>query len=328
MRRILVFAGTSGGALTRTALEALGAGCRLAQATGSILGAVVVGADVSAAAEQALSCGATQVYTVESPALGSDHPELYRDALLAAVREAAPDILLLTLDAAGRDLVPRLAHHWDAAAVTEVVDFRVADGALHWLRPVYGGKAVAAYTADVPRWVVGLRIRTQEPAAADPDRRGEVIPIPFAAEKSALLTQVVEVIRTAAAGVALADARVVVAGGRGLGGAEPFGLLKELADLLGGAVGASRAAVDAGWAPAHWQVGQTGAIVAPDLYIAVGISGASQHLAGITGAKTVVAINQDPEAPIFKRAAVGLAADYRTVLPALMEAVRASVPIR
>lgn len=323
MGNVLVFANTDGGVLTRPAREALAVGRRLADASGVGLDAVVVGVANAEATGQAVGCGAQRVYSVENPILAEYQSELFVRALAAAVSAAAPQLIVFVLDAVGRELAPRLAHQLEAAIVTEVVDVRVeAGGALQWVRPVYGGKAMAAYVGLTERQVVGWRPGAQDPAQTVAGRSGQVIPVPFAVSEAEAVSRIVDKIRAAFSGVSLSEARVVIAGGRGLGGPEPFKELAALAQILGGATGASRAACDAGWVQPHLQVGQTGTMVAPDLYIAVGISGASQHLAGITGAKTVVAINKDPEAPIFKRAALGIVADYRTVLPALVEELK------
>lgn len=317
MREILVYAASQGGELTKPALEALGTGRRLAEAAGVPLTAAVLGADTAGPAQAAIACGAQKVYTAQNPILAEYQPDLYVRALEAVARTSAADVLLFPGDGPGRELTGRLAWRLGAGAVTEVVGFELDGGTPLWVRPVYGGKAMAVFAPTRERTVVALRPKTQDPATADPARQGEVVPVAFEVSEAEAVTRVVERIQEALSGVRLEDARIIVAGGRGLGGPEPFRDLEELARVLGGAVGASRAACDAGWVPPTMQVGQTGAIVAPDLYIAIGISGASQHLAGISGAKTVIAINKDPEAPIFKRANLGIVADYKTVLPTL-----------
>ena len=322
MPDVLVYAPQREGRLTREALEALGAGARLAEATGGRLEAAVIGTDPAMLARDVLAAGADCVRAVAHPLLGEYHPDLYVQALVAAAKASQAPVVLLPFDLVGKDLAGRVAFHLQAAVLTEVVNFRLKGSEVRWIRPVYGGKALAEYRVLRPRLVVALRPHSQEPASLNQDPRGEVESVDFEVAESQQVARVVEHIRSTLAGKRLEDARVIVAGGRGLGGPEPFKQLQELAELLGGQVGASRAACDAGWVPPDRQVGQTGAIVAPDLYIAVGISGASQHLAGITGAKTVIAINKDPDAPIFKRANLGIVADYRTVIPALIEELR------
>ena len=323
MGTIAVYCGVESDALNRAALEALGTGRRLAVGRGDRVAALVIGAGAAAAAAQALAHGADAAYVVENPILAEYQGELYLSAVRAAVDAADPAVLLFSGDLTGREVAPRLGYQLQAAVVTEAVDLKVEGGEIVVTRPVYGGKAMAVYSATSEKQVIILRPKTQEPAAADASRTGEVIKVEWAVPEAAAVSKIVERIQEALEGVKLGDARVVVSGGRGLGGPEPFKQLEELAKVLGGAVGASRAACDAGWVPPHMQVGQTGSIVAPDLYIAIGISGASQHLAGITGAKTVVAINKDLEAPIFKRATLGVVADYKAVLPALTQELQA-----
>jgi electron transfer flavoprotein alpha subunit len=217
----------------------------------------------------------------------------------------------------GKDLVGRLATRNCASAITEVVDFHTSNDKLTWVRPIYGDKAYGEYTTTRSKVVVGIRQKSQELAVMDEKAVGEIIPIDYSPSEEMIVTKLVVKIQSALSDIRLEDASIIVSGGRGVGGPEGFNDLQTLAKLLGGTVGASRAACDAGWVPSNLQVGQTGAVVAPDLYIAVGISGASQHLAGITNAKTVVAINTDPDAPIYKRANIGVIADYKTVIPAL-----------
>ena len=227
---------------------------------------------------------------------------------------------MIPFNRTGKDFVGRLATRIGASAITEVIDFKKEASKLIWVRPIYGDKAYGEYSATRKKVVVGLRPKSQEVALSPKTmNEGEIIPLDLPISEEDTITRLVVKIQEALSDVRLEDARVIVAGGRGVDGAEGFKKLKALANVLGGTVGASRAACDAGWVPYHLQIGQTGAVVAPDLYITVGISGASQHLAGITNAKNVVAINSDPEAPIFKRANIGIVADYQTFLPALTE---------
>jgi electron transfer flavoprotein alpha subunit len=187
---------------------------------------------------------------------------------------------------------------------------------------MYGGRTVATFAPQRFPVVATVKPRSMEPAVEQAGRAGEEVLLTVTLDASLLRTRVVQRVTEEVRGVRLENAKVVVSGGRGLKGAEPFKQLEELAQLLKGAVGASRAATDAGWIPASWQVGQTGKTVNPDLYIAVGISGATQHLAGMTGSKTIVAINTDPDAPIFKVAHLGIVGDFKAVLPRFIEKCR------
>lgn len=321
MRDVMIFAGAHGGAVDRTGLELVAAARRLAGALGEGVQAVLAGDGAGALAGELTSRGVATVYVADDPALGEFVPDIYAALLESAAKQANPRVILLPADTTGRHLAPVLAHRLGAAAVTEVVAFDVAGGQVKWTRPIYGGKALAVLSALKDRQVVTIRVRTFDPAEPS-GGDGEVIKLGIPLDPATAATRVVDHIREVTEGIRLEDAKVVVAGGRGLGGPDPFKDVEELAHLLGGAAGASRAACDAGWVPPGWQIGQTGKTVAPDLYIAIGISGASQHLAGISAAKHVVAINKDAEAPIFKRANLGIVADYKQVLPHLIERAR------
>ncbi|MGO4498911.1 electron transfer flavoprotein subunit alpha/FixB family protein [Paenibacillus sp. 2RAB27] len=322
MSEILIYAHLEGASLSSGAREALAFGRRLASSTGGKVGAVLLGPAAPAAAGETIACGASKAYTVSSPSLAEYHVELYVDALCAVLQKSDADVLILSFDRVGKDLVGRVATRLGASAITEVADFNTDGSKLTWIRPIYGDKAYGEYTTSRSKVVVGMRQRSQDPSIPDTTRTGEIIPVDYIVSEAKAVTKLVEKIQATLSGIRLEDARIIVSGGRGLGGPDGFKELQALADVLGGTVGASRAACDAGWVPSSLQVGQTGAVVAPDLYIAVGISGASQHLAGMTSAKTVVAINLDPDAPIFKRANMGIIADYRTVIPALTEKLK------
>jgi electron transfer flavoprotein alpha subunit len=261
--------------------------------------------------------GVETLYRGEHPLLQEYQADLYLSAFEQLAREAAPRILLLPGDSLGRDLASRLAFRLTAGIVTEIIEVDVERGSKlpRFIRQVYGGKARGVITPKTFPVVVTVKPRTFEPAEPRGGGQGKEITVELSLDPSRARSRLVKRIQEEATGVKLADARIVISGGRGLGGPEGFRPLEELAALLKGAVGASRAACDAGWVPASWQVGQTGQTVSPDLYIAVGISGATQHVAGISAAKAIVAINADPEAPIFKVATLGIVGDYRTILP-------------
>jgi electron transfer flavoprotein alpha subunit len=318
MPSVLAYVRHRDGRLTEAARSVLAFAGSLAGATRSDLSAVAVGSAAEEAGRESIHCGAKRAYAIKNPDLDTYAANRMLVALAAAVEAADASALCLEFDSQGKDLAGALAPRLGAAAITEVVGFREDDGTVLWKRPVYGGKALGYFRSDRTRTVIAVRPSSHEPTRPDLDRTGEVVPIDCTLPQETSLRVLQE---AASEGARLEDARIVVSGGRGLGGPEGFRDLEELAEILGGVVGASRAACDAGWVPTTYQVGQTGAIVAPELYIAVGISGASQHLAGIGSAKTVVAINSDPEAPIFQRADLGIVADYRKVLPALKEAL-------
>ncbi|NWQ40243.1 electron transfer flavoprotein subunit alpha/FixB family protein [Bacillus sp. EB106-08-02-XG196] len=322
MSRILVFANQQGDGLSSGAKEALAFGSRLASSTGGEVRSVTLGPFAEAGAKEAIASGASIAYTIANPLLAEYDVELFVNSIHTVFQQSGADILILSFDKMGKDLVGRLATRTGASAITEVVDFHTSNDKLTWVRPIYGDKAYGEYTTTRSKVVVGLRQKSQELAEFDETATGEIIPVDYSPSEEIIVTKLVVKIQSALSDIRLEDASIIVSGGRGIEGAEGFNMLHTLANLLGGTVGASRAACDAGWVPSNLQVGQTGAVVAPDLYIAVGISGASQHLAGITNAKTVVAINTDAEAPIYKRANIGVVADYKTVIPALTEKLK------
>jgi electron transfer flavoprotein alpha subunit len=266
--------------------------------------------------------GVDQVLHVEHPLLKDRQTDAYVAALTQIASQATPQVILLADDSCGKEVAPRLAHRLNGAVVTEVMGIEVDGAAVLFQRQMYGGRTIATFAAQRCPIVATVKPRAMEPAVEQAGRSGEEVPVTVLLDASLLRTRVVEKVGEEVRGVKLENAKVVVSGGRGLKGPEPFQQLEELAQLLKGAVGASRAATDAGWVPASWQVGQTGKTVNPDLYIAVGISGATQHLAGMTSSKTIVAINTDPDAPIFKVAHLGIVGDFKAVLPKFIEKCR------
>ncbi len=320
MSGILVVVAGEGERLSRNALEVLGGAARLGVRIGEGVTAVVLGDRAEAAALALIAHGAQTVHTVSHPLLKEYQADVFLAALEAACAAASPRVVLLAADSLGRDLAPRLAHRLRGSMVSECLEMDGDAGgkAFRFVRQTYGGKALAAMVPKALPAVVTLKLRTMEPAAPQEGRTGKTVPLTVALDAVQTRTKLVDRQAEERTGIKLDDARVVVSGGRGLKGPEGFKVLEELAHALKGAVGASRAATDAGWVPASMQVGQTGKTVAPDLYIAVGISGATQHIAGMAGAKTIVAINTDPEAPIFKLAQLGVVADYKAVLPRLV----------
>ncbi len=321
---VLVLGDVSGDSLGPTSREMLAAGRRVADDLREGLAIGLLGDTLTAPSQQAISHGADKVYAVTHPLLRSYQVDLYLAAMEALCREVNPRVILMGRTTEGRELAPRLAFRLGAGLAQDCLEIKVDPATRELLanRPVYGGNAVAVVSCNYTPQIAAIRPKVYEPLTPDASRQGQVVSFPVELEPSIVRSRVVNVVKEEAAGVKLEDARVVVSGGRGLGGPEPFKEIEVLAKLLGGAMGASRAAVDSGWVPSHYQVGLTGKTITPDLYITVAISGASQHMAGCSGAKVIVAINKDAEANIFKEARYGVVGDWRKVLPAFTEAVR------
>lgn len=298
--------------------EVLGRGRQLADALGAPLTALVVGANTTTVAAMAQQYGADTVLTATHPALATYRLSAYRAALKQAVDASGATLVLASATLRGRELSAAVACELGAGLAPDVVDLNLSDGKLTAVRSIYSGNILADVTFDSPIQVASVRPRSfpmPEAGAA----RGAVQALDLVLDEAQLPEQVLSVKSTDSGEVNLTDARIIVSGGRGVANdpAKGFSLVAELAKVLGAAVGASRAAVDAGYIPYKYQVGQTGKTVRPDLYIASGISGAIQHLAGMGGSKMIVAINKDREAPIFDRAHYGIVGDLFEVLPAL-----------
>ena len=312
------------GELSPNSRELLAAGRKAADDLGEELAIGLLGDTLDVPAQQAISYGADKVYAITHPVLAKYQVDLYLAAMEALIQEASPRVVLIGRTNEGRELAPRLAFRLGVGLAQDCLEISI-DSATKTLlanRPVYGGNAVAVVSCEYTPQIAAIRPKVYEPLDPDTSRQGQVLSFPVELDPSQARSQVINVVQEEAEGVKLEDARVVVSGGRGLGGPEPFKELEELAKLLGGAVGASRAAVDSGWVPSTYQVGLTGKTITPDLYITVAISGASQHMAGCSGAKVIVAINKDAEANIFKEARYGVVGDWQQVVPSLMEAVR------
>ena len=321
---VLIVGEITEGRLSPTSKEVLAAGRALADGLGQELAIGLLGWGLEGVAGEAFSFGADKVYAVENPLLEEFQVDFHLAALDKLCREVSPNVLLLGRTIAGREVAPRLAFRLGVGLAQDCLELRIdpETGRLLANRPVYGGNAMAIVACiDTPQ-IAAIRPKTCDPLDADESRQGEVVPFNVEIDSSMARAKVVDVVKEEVEGVKLEDARIVVAGGRGLGGPEPFADLEELARVIGAGVGASRAAVDSGWVPPSWQVGLTGKTITPDLYITVGISGASQHMAGCSGAKVIVAINKDPDANIFKESLFGVVGDWKQVLPAFTEALR------
>ncbi len=316
---ILVFCELKDGQIRKPSAEALSEGRRLADAAGRQLGALFAGASCAGAAEAA-RYGADLILTAEGATLASYSSDAYATVIAEAMKAKGATVLLAAATAVGKDVAPRAAARLSAGYASDVTGLSIVDGKLQSLRPVYAGKAFATTS-----FASAIQVATTRPnvfAAAEKAGAGTMEPL--AAPAGDFKSVVKEILAKASGKVDLAEANVIVSGGRGMKDGANFKILEELADAIGGVVGASRAAVDAGWGLPHsMQVGQTGKVVSPTLYIACGISGAIQHIAGMSGSKFIVAINKDPEAPIFKLADYGIVGDLFEVVPELTKAAKA-----
>ncbi len=313
---ILVYVEQNGGQPSRTALEAATKGAELAAALGGKLAAAVFGPQAAATATRLGRYGVDEVYASENEVFEQYLSGPQVEALDALTTQIEPVAVLLPDTTDARDLAARLAARRGWGLVSAVVDLAVHDGHIDATESIFGGAITT--TVQIRNSTVALfLLRPNAFAPAENGRAGAIQPFEFTPSEAALRARRGEKRQEEGAPAPLEEAAVIVSGGRGLGGPEPFALLEDLARALGGSVGASRAAVDAGWIPYSHQVGQTGRTVKPQLYIAVGISGAVQHRAGMQTADTIVAINRDPDATIFTLADLGVVGDLFQIVPAL-----------
>jgi electron transfer flavoprotein alpha subunit len=322
MANILAFAETRNGDLRKVALETLAASRMLADSTGGEVHALLVGAPgIAANAERLGQHGADVVIVCEHPGFTQYNPEATAALAAERIKSGGYRATVFSTSAQGRDLAPRVAAKLGVGLVTDVTGLELTGDTLIVTHPMNIGKVIATVAIAATPAVIAIRPNTFTPAANPKAGRGDVAqPV---GDPSAARVVVKELVLGGGGKLDLADAPVIVAGGRGLKAAENFKLVEELADAFGNAaVGATRAVTDDGWRPHSDQIGQTGRLVSPDLYVAVGISGAVQHLAGMRTSRTIVAINKDKDAPIFKIADYGIVGDVFEVVPALTAAVR------
>jgi electron transfer flavoprotein alpha subunit len=323
---ILVCTETVSNKLAGISADLLGAGVQLAQELKQPLTALVIGDDPREAAAQAIAMGAAKVLTITSAQLLDPTPEQYAALLHDICLVATPSVVLMAQGDMGRDVAPRLAAKTKATVTLDCTGIAVDDStkALLLTKPVYGGNAVAVWASSHYPQVVTIRPGSVPAAQVDQSRNGEVSPIEPGPNSATIKTRLLETMKNESVGLKLEEARVVVAGGSGMGGEEGLKMIGELAKVLGAAVGVTRVPCDLGWTPISMEIGQTGHIVSPELYVAIGISGAPQHMAGCIGSKVIVAINRDAEANIFKVSDFGVVGDYRQVLPSLIERLKAA----
>ena len=320
---VMVFCETVDGKLSSIGTELLGAGSRLAKELGQPLQAVILGSGLGQAPKEAIAYGADKVYVVDDPILKDYLTDSYLIVMERVIKQQAPSILLLGQTPIGRDLTPRLAFRLNSAAVLDCIALTI-DGDTRRLlmtKPVYGGNAQAIQICDFDPQVATVRAKSMTPLAKDETRNGEIVSLPAGIDPTLIRTRMIER-KVESSGVKLEDAKVIVSGGRGIGGVDGFKQLEELARALKGAVGASRPACDNKWVSDNLQIGLTGKIVSPELYIAVALSGSSQHLSGCSGSKVIVAINKDAEANIFKVAHYGIVADWKKALPSFTAKIK------
>jgi len=321
---VMVYGEVAEGKLAAIATEALGCGRKLADDLGQELWAVLVGSGVSSFAQEAITFGADKVYVVDDPLLKDYQTDSYVTVMEKVIKQVMPQVLILGQTTIGRDLAPRLAFRLGTTATMDCIQLTIdpASKRLLQTKPVYGGNAQAIFTGEFYPQIATIRAKAMSPLELNTSRQGEIINIDAGLDPSVIRTRVLEKVVEEVEGIKLEEAEVVVAGGRGIGSADGFKQLEELARLLKGAVGASRPPCDNGWVADTVQIGLTGKIVAPELYIAVALSGSSQHMSGCSGCKNIVAINKDPEANIFREARFGVVGDWKKVIPAFANKVK------
>jgi electron transfer flavoprotein alpha subunit len=317
-RKVLVISEIRGGALRNVSLEALSAARLVAE--GGEVATVVFGSTAAQQAAVLAQHGADRVYVASNPQFDQYTADAYAQGIHAAIEAFGPDVIFAGHTGIGKDVAPRVAGRLGLGLVSDVTAIALEDGEIIFTRPIYAGKAFQ--TKKFRGGTVFATIRPNNIATLQPDASREAVVTELAVEVRELRAVVKDVVRKTAGKIDLTEAKIIVSGGRGVKSADGFQVLQALADVLGAAIGASRGACDAGYADYSLQIGQTGKVVTPELYIACGISGAIQHLAGMSNSRVIVAINKDPEAPIFQVCDYGIVGDLFEVVPLLTSAIR------
>jgi len=321
---VMVCGEVAEGKLTSITTELLGCGRRIVDELKEDLLCILIGDQLGEAPQQAIAFGADKVYTADDPLLTEYQTDSYVAVMEKAVQDISPRALLLGQTAIGRDLAPRLAFRLGTSVSMDCLELNIdpETKSLQYTKPVYGGNARAIFSSESFPQMATIRQKAMSPLEPDKSRKGEIIPLKADLDSTKIRTKVIETVKEEIAGVKMEDAQIIIGGGRGIGSSEGFVQLEELAKLLKAAVGASRPPCDNGWVPDTMQIGLTGKIVTPELYIAVAISGSSQHMAGCSGSKNIIAVNKDAEANIFKEARFGVVGDWKQLLPALTEKIK------
>jgi electron transfer flavoprotein alpha subunit len=317
---VWVFAEQREGKLQPVGLELLGEGRRLADTLDEELDAVIFGRDMESSARELIASGADKVYLVSHERLHHYECGVYTKVLTDLIKEQKPEIVLFGATTLGRSLAPRVATRLRTGLTADCTGLEIDEGKklLRQTRPAFGGNIMATILCPAHRpQMATVRPKVIKKPSPDSSRKGELVKVEANINEGDITTRILDTIREETKVVDLQEAEIIVSGGRGLGKADNFKLIEELAEVLGGAVGASRATVDAGWIPSYHQVGQTGKTVQPKIYIACGISGAIQHQVGMRSSETIIAINKDPGAPIFNIATYGIVGDLFRVIPLL-----------
>lgn len=320
---VMIIAEQREGDIRKISYELVSEGRRLADSLGQEVTAILLGSNIKDKAARLGNFGADKVLVADDPRLEKYNTDAYVSVISELVRANDPAILLIGASAQGKDLSGRLSARLGVGMAQDCTEFSIEEGNLIATRPIYAGKAYAkvSYNDSFPQMATA---RPNVMAMNEPDesRTSEIIDASFTLHDGTIKTKTVDIVKDESGKIDLTEADKIVSGGRGMKGPEGYGILEELANVIGATVGASRSAVDAGWRPHSDQVGQTGKVVSPNLYIACGISGAIQHLAGMATSKVIVAINKDPDAPIFQKADYGIVDDLFKVVPALTEEIK------
>ena len=333
---VFVFAQQVDGIVGGIAFELVGEGKKLANDLGVDVTAILIGSDIKDQAERLGAYGADRVIVVDDPALKDYRTEPYTHAMASVIKEFKPEIVLIGATAIGRDLGPRLAARIHTGLAADCTQLDIGDFPLNpvpgkeqkhnqllMTRPAFGGNTIATIACpDFRPQMATVRPGVMQKLPKDPSHKAEVIEFNPGFEENGNYVEILEIVKAVSDVADIMDAKILVSGGRGVGSPENFKILQDLADVIGGTVSCSRAVVDAGWKPKDLQVGQTGKTVRPNLYIACGISGAIQHLAGMEESDIIVAINKDEYAPIFDVADYGVVGDLNKIVPALTEKLK------